>query len=62
MITSLDNKKVKDWTKLHNKKYRNEEYLIFNPLAIKEGLLNGNLLHRIFIRFRFWKGGNCSFD
>ena len=30
MISSLDNKKVKEWTKLHNKKYRQDEYLILD--------------------------------
>ena len=49
MITSLDNKKVKDWTKLHNKKYRIEEYLIFNPLAIKEAKKRGYLKTLIYV-------------
>ena len=49
MITSLDNKKVKDWTKLHNKKYRTEEYLLFNPLAIKEAKKKGLLKTLIYV-------------
>ena len=46
MITSLDNKKVKEWTKLHNKKYRDEEYLIFDEKTIKAAL-NNNLLNSL---------------
>ena len=36
MITSLDNKKVKEWTKLHNKKYREDSFLLFDEKAIIE--------------------------
>ena len=43
MITSLDNKKVKEWTKLHNKKYRDEEYLIYDEKTIIAAF-NNNLL------------------
>lgn len=43
MITSLDNKKVKDWTKLHNKKYRNEEFLLLDEKVILAAK-NNNLL------------------
>ena len=50
MITSLDNKKVKDWTKLHNKKYRNEEYLIFDPLAIKEAKKKNLLKKLVYVK------------
>ena len=35
MIISLENKKVKEWTKLHNKKYREEEFLLFDEKSIK---------------------------
>lgn len=36
MITSLDNKRVKEYTKLHNKKYRNDSYLLLEEdLVIK---------------------------
>ena len=55
MITSLDNKKVKEWTKLHNKKYRTEEYLIFDPLAIKEAKKKGLLKTLVYV-------GNKPFD
>ena len=34
MITSLDNKKVKEWTKLHNKKYREESFLILDEKMV----------------------------
>ena len=36
MISSLENKKVKEWTKLHNKKYRDEEFLLLDEDLIKE--------------------------
>lgn len=35
MISSLDNKKVKEWTKLHNKKYRQDDYLILDEDNVK---------------------------
>ena len=35
MISSLDNKKVKDWTRLHLKKYRNNEYLLLDTGLVK---------------------------
>lgn len=35
MIESLENKKVKNWTKLHQKKYRNEEFLLLDERNIK---------------------------
>ena len=44
MITSLDNKKVKEFTKLHQKKYREDKYLIMDPsivlIAYKKGYLD----------------------
>lgn len=40
MITSLDNKKVKEWTKLHQKKYRHDEYLL-----LSEDLINSAYQH-----------------
>ncbi len=36
MIESLDNKKVKNWTKLHLKKYRDHNYLLLDELVINE--------------------------
>ena len=48
MITSLDNKKVKEWTKLHNKKYRNEEFLLLDEnvvLAAKDSKLLKTLIY-----------------
>lgn len=35
MISSLDNKKVKDWTRLHLKKYRSNEYLLLDPKLVE---------------------------
>ena len=42
-ITSLDNKKVKEWTKLHNKKYRDEEYLLLTEELVVEAHKKGYL-------------------
>ena len=48
MITSLDNKKVKEWTKLHNKKYRNDNYLLFDEKQIKEAKKKNKLQTLIY--------------
>ena len=49
MISSLDNKKVKEWTKLHNKKYRNEEFLLLNEELIKEAHKHNLLKTLIYV-------------
>lgn len=49
MITSLDNKKVKEWTKLHNKKYRENEYLILEEKMVNEAFSNGFLKTLIYV-------------
>lgn len=49
MITSLDNKKVKEWTKLHNKKYRNEEFLLLNQKLIFAAKKNNLLKTLIYV-------------
>lgn len=49
MISSLDNKKVKEWTKLHNKKYRHEEFLLLNEELIKEAHKNNLLKTLIYV-------------
>ena len=43
MITSLENKKVKDWCRLHLKKYRKGEYLIYEPGIIEAARKTGHL-------------------
>ena len=43
MIESLDNKKVKNWTKLHLKKYRDYNYLILDEKVIDEAYKHGFL-------------------
>lgn len=56
MITSLDNKKVKEWTKLHNKKYRDEEFLLLSEelvLAAKESNLLKTLIYVDELPFEF---------
>ena len=35
MITSLDNKTVKELTKLHQKKYRDDKFLLLDEQLIK---------------------------
>ena len=48
MIESLDNKKVKAWTKLHIKKYRNEEYLLLDEKLVKAAFETNNLKTLIY--------------
>ena len=43
MITSLDNKTVKELTKLHQKKYRDEKFLLLDEKIIKLANENGYL-------------------
>lgn len=43
MIESLENKKVKDWTRLHLKKYRDRNYLIFDKEVLLEAYKQGYL-------------------
>lgn len=49
MITSLDNSKVKNWTKLHNKKYREEEFLILDEELVLEAHKHNLLKTLIYI-------------
>lgn len=49
MIESLENKKVKNWTKLHQKKYRDEEYLLLDEKIINIAYQNGYLKTLIYI-------------
>lgn len=48
MIESLDNKKVKNWTKLHLKKYRNEEYLLLSKDLVNIAYKANNLKTLIY--------------
>ena len=43
MIESLENKKVKDWTRLHLKKYRDRNYLILDKGVLLEAYKQGYL-------------------
>lgn len=43
MITSLDNKKVKEYCKLHQKKYRNDKYLLLDKSLVNFAYKNGYL-------------------
>ena len=49
MIESLENKKVKNWTKLHQKKYRNEEFLLLDERNIKMAKEYGFLKTLIYV-------------
>ena len=49
MIESLENKKVKTWTKLHQKKYRDEDYLLLDEELVKTAYLTDNLKTLIYI-------------
>ena len=49
MIESLENKKVKNWTKLHQKKYRNEEFLLLDEKNIKMAKEYGYLKTLIYV-------------
>ncbi len=48
MITSLENKRVKDWCRLHLKKYRKGEYLIYEPEIIEAARKSGHLKTLIY--------------
>ena len=48
MISSLDNKTVKELTKLHQKKYREDRFLIFDETLIKESLDNDQLIQLVY--------------
>jgi len=43
MITSLDNKRVKDFCKLHQKKYRQDTYLLLDNKLLEAAYKNGYL-------------------
>ena len=48
MITSLDNKTVKELTKLHQKKYRDDKFLLLDEQLIKCEISNPlNLIEEI---------------
>ena len=49
MITSLENSKVKAWTKLHNKKYREEEFLLLDESLVYEAFKHHRLKTLIYI-------------
>lgn len=59
MITSLDNKKVKEWTKLHNKKYRENEYLILIEDMVLEAFNNAYLKTLIYVGEKPFDFENC---
>jgi len=48
MITSLENKTVKELTKLHQKKYREDRFLITNEELVKKAKETGHLLKLIY--------------
>ena len=54
MINSLQNAKVKAWMRLYQKKYRDQEYLIFEPEIISEAHRYGYLKTLVYC-------GDCPF-
>ena len=55
MISSLDNKRVKEWRKLHQKKYRTDSFLLLDEKLIRIAYENGYLKTLIYT-------GNKPFD
>ncbi len=55
MIESLENKKVKNWTKLHLKKYRDQEYLLLSEELVDKAFESGYLKTLIYC-------GTCPFS
>jgi len=53
MITSLENKKVKEWTKLHLKKYRQDNYLLLSEELVNEAFKSGYLDTLIYVKKPF---------
>ena len=49
MIESLENKKVKFWTKLHQKKYRNNNYLLLSEELVYSAYKNNYLETLIYV-------------
>jgi len=49
MITSLDNKKVKEWTKLHQKKYHTDTYLLLSEELILSAYKHNQLDTLIYV-------------
>ena len=49
MIESLENKKVKAWTKLHQKKYRNDNYLLLSEELVYSAYKNNYLETLIYV-------------
>ena len=63
MIESLENKKVKDWTKLHQKKYRDDNYLLLSEGLVCSAYKNNYLDTLIYVNkcpFEFEKAYEVS--
>ena len=59
MITSLDNKTVKQLSKLHQKKYREDSFLLCDPLLIKEANRHGYLKMLVYCNEMPFEFANC---
>ena len=59
MITSLDNKTVKQLTKLHQKKYREDSFLLCDPELIKEAHEHGYLKMLVYCDEKPFEFENC---
>ena len=57
-ITSIENKKIKELSKLNNKKYRelNNKFLVESPHLVQEAFRSGNLLEVILL-----EGNECPY-
>ena len=59
MITSLDNKTVKQLTKLHQKKYRDDSFLLCDPSLIEEAYKSGHLKMLVYCGEKPFEFDNC---
>ncbi|MBO7698087.1 MAG: RNA methyltransferase [Erysipelotrichaceae bacterium] len=59
MITSLDNKTVKQLTKLHQKKYRDDSFLLCDPSLIEEAYKSGHLKMLVYCGEKPFEFENC---
>ena len=59
MITSLDNKTVKQLTKLHQKKYREDSFLLCDPELINEAHEHGYLKMLVYCGRKPFEFENC---
>ncbi len=59
MITSLDNKTVKQLRKLHQKKYREDSFLLCDPILIAEAARSGYLKKLVYCNEKPFEFSDC---